>query len=344
MNIHDLPSLEDGYSSNAKDSRFVGIDKHQHYHQFHVKAQVELLSQLRDRLVEVTQKGNSHGSRNGLFLSLGYVDELSFLATAIRLLWNNFSRLEMYQFTTANATRREQSSDSRTIDVPPAKVNDFTDWKKLYGVGVSIRSLILEVFPVKDESGNPLNRQQYNVMNASLCCALSELGSNLRVASVSQKMGERVDEQAKWVDTVFSYLLPRLECEERDSNDEDNKGAYRLMITGRDEVSTLTLLKVIGQLLLKQEHKIAEKIGSQYLLDDDSKRVELLSKFADVFFPVSAKSAIGDSEPLLQLVSPSLSSSAAGRRSAILLTALVSQYFRTIQWNSGMEPFLAKLG
>mmetsp|Transcript_6421 Transcript_6421/g.7198 ORF Transcript_6421/g.7198 Transcript_6421/m.7198 type:complete len:1054 (-) Transcript_6421:81-3242(-) len=250
--------------------------------------QIDLLSKLRNRFVEVTQRGVHDDS--GLLISSNEVYECTLLISALRFLWN---------------------SQPRCFSVSSINEKSKNDVKKFNTLGLGVLNLFLEVLPIRDPSGNRMNQYNFDFLNASLCCAVSEFGS---VLDPPQHKSDENDNQVipsyttKWVDYIFSYLLPKL------------KEGYGITETsGSEDVSTrqrnsrVTLLKVIEQLLLRQE---VNEVPGMCFLEDRQKQIELLSTFATLYFPSDTK------------LDTRIARSIEGRKSVVLLLSLISQHFR----------------
>ena len=236
-----------------------------------LKMQNALFSKLRDRFVEVTQRGQS--SEQGIYLSPTDAQEFSLVVSALRLLWSGYSRKVL-------------SGDSGIASDP--------EFKKVKLAAASILHLLLESFAIKDTSGNDNNRQLYDLLNASICMALSEFGSALD--KLSTHTGE-AGQQSEWVKAIFAYVVPQLD---RESDDDDFRSSSASSNT------RLTLIKVIEQLLLQPEN------SNGHLLEE-KKYMELLAQFGGAYFP-SAEFDDG------------ICKSTEGRRAVALLVSLINQY------------------
>jgi len=256
----------------------------------------DLLSKLRDRLVEVSQRGHLKEG-NGLFLSFGNLEEFSLVLTSLRLVWNEFCRLNMFQISL---------EDER---------------KKINLLGISIQNLFLESLPVRDKSGNSSNIRRYDLLNASVCCAISEFGSTLLLPAHGRNE-RNIKQSTVWVDGIFTYLLPRLESEKLHLV-QDTKFAQSSEIapsTNSNCNAKVALLKVISQLLVRDTVGLVHEQQqlSPCPLEDNRKRMQLLQKFGDAFFHYNNNL---DSIGFL-----SVSKLAEIRRAAAILTTLITQH------------------
>mmetsp|Transcript_5052 Transcript_5052/g.7444 ORF Transcript_5052/g.7444 Transcript_5052/m.7444 type:complete len:1053 (+) Transcript_5052:71-3229(+) len=256
-----------------------------------IGTQIDLLSKVRNRLVELTQKGNGEGP-GGLSISSHEVHEFSLSVSALRLVWNCHPQ---YFHREEEANRIFLSRDG--------KVNQ---WKKFKKLAHLLLNMSIEILPVQDPSGNPTNQHNYDVLNASLCCAISEFGSVLEPPDNSSN-------RTKWVDVIFSYLLPKLRDDDITSNviigEEITKSTQRN--------SRVTLLKVVEQLILKQGSDIC-------FLNDEEKQIELLNTFASIFFS-------NENKPTEKLCR-----SLEGRRAVQILLSLIAQFFRLKSINNDL--------
>ena len=246
-----------------------------------IKTQIDLLSRLRNRIVELSQEGNYE---DGLSISSNHIHDLSLLVASLRLLWNCHPR---YFDKEDEAKIKFVSYDGKT-----------NEWKKFKKTANLLLKLLIETFPVRDPSGNAANNHKYNLLNASLCCAISELGSVLDQSSNNR---DDTKVQSQWVDHIFSYLLPKLR--------EDNSDVHKETMERNKPNSKVTLMKVVEQLLLRHESGV-------YFLENKTKHLELISTFASVFFSDRIKPT------------ESLCRSLEGRRAVYILLALISEHYR----------------
>ncbi len=240
--------------------------------------QIDLLSKLRNRLVEVTQNGH-HQSDGGLSISSHEVQECMLLVSALRLLWNCHPNL----FGNEDEAKTKEC-------------------KKFTTLANHMLQLQLDIFPIQDPSGNEANKSNYDVLNASLCCAISEFGSVLDPSGANVKKDSIL--QAEWINTIFSYLIPQLSY-------DDDDGTIITNSTGptTSSNSKVTLMKVLEQLLFRRETGV-------YFLEDEKKRLELLSTISKVFFPD------------VDALSVQMCCSIEGRRAVYILLSMINQYFR----------------
>ncbi len=248
-----------------------------------ITTQIDLLSKLRNRLVELTQRGIEKG-QGGLSISSHEVHEFSLLVSALRLVWNCHPQ---YFDKEEEANKIFLSRDG--------KVNQ---WKKFKKLAHLLLNMSLDISPIQDPSGNPTNQHNYDILNASLCCAISEFGSVLEPPENSYNGSSR------WVDVIFSYLLPKLR-NENSTSDPISEDTTK----NRTKNSRVTLLKVVEQLILRQGSDIC-------FLEDKEKQIELLNTFASIFFSNTSK----PTEKLCR--------SLEGRRAVHILISLIAQFFK----------------
>jgi len=212
-----------------------------------------LMSKLRDRLVEVTQRGNANGGE--LYLSPTDAQEFSLIINSVRLLWSRYTGL----FALG--------------------AEDPLDREKVKSPGHSILNLVLDNFPVKDAGGKTGNNQKYDLLNSSACMVLSELGSffdkyPFRLTGSSQNSIINDAQRFRWVNTIFAYIVPQLDTHMQEGNIQAEE------MPSTTSNTRFTLLKVIEQLLLQHRE------GGKYILTG-KKYMELLSCFADAYFPLT---------------------------------------------------------
>ena len=225
-----------------------------------IEVQVELFGRLRDRLVELSQAGHFVGrgrgatgdENTGLCLAQSYLEEMHALISAVRLIWRMYSRSLVAAYTPTPGKKKSAE------DALP---------KKLRSVTSAIHSLFISMLPLMSGDGGgrgdgTKNASRYDTTNSILCSAVGELGCVLErtAPTKSQKVVSDLEStcdapSSVWTDTVFSYVLPRL----------DN---------GREEIVDVTTLRVVGQLMF----------GS-YLDSEPTRRKELIEKFGEAFFP-----------------------------------------------------------
>ena len=226
-----------------------------------IEVQVELFGRLRDRLVELSQAGHFVGrgrgasgdDNDGLCLAQSYLEEMHALISAVRLIWSMYSRSLVAAYTPVPGKRKSAE------DASP---------KKLRSVTGAIHSQFISMLPLMSGDGGGRSdgnqdSSRYDAANAILCSAVGELGCVLErtTTTKSQKVSDSNSSStgdvasSVWTNTVFAYVLPRL----------DN---------GREEIVDVTILKVVGQLMF-----------GPYLDNEPGRRKELIEKFGEAFFP-----------------------------------------------------------
>lgn len=223
--LHGL-SIRQSISSSNESTRSTKLS---------VDSILHLFTKLRDRLVEVSQRSQSR------YFSPSDASECHLIVTCIRYLWKGFS----------------------LVDVSPEIPKKSSNHKKLQILAANTLSLLMEIFPVSDVSGNAENVQIYDSLNASLCMVFSELGCCL------DNYGEDLDDERKWVQTIFSYVVPHM-----DIDLGENSKSFSLTASNTRN----TLLSVIGKLLL----------GSGSLVSksnlDETKKIELVTTVGEIYF------------------------------------------------------------
>jgi pre-rRNA-processing protein IPI1 len=209
-NLEDLQSL---HLNNFKDfSNTIERSSIQ------LSTQRELMLKLRDRYVEITQRG--YKGDKGLYLNLLDVKECILIISNLRFLWNGYGRRVVMKYS-------EKSNQDSNI---------AQETKKMKQTACSIISLILESFPINDASGNTTvtYQQDFDNLNASMCMALSEFGSAVNNTTSNER---------DWLKATFSYVLPKLEYSE---------------VTDISTVDRCFLLKVVEKLLVERDGNILE--------------------------------------------------------------------------------------
>jgi hypothetical protein len=190
----------------------------------------ELISKLRGIVVEVSQRGGAEGTRGGNFLNAADVEELSLLVKAVRLFWNAFCHDMLHQ------ARDDKSREA----------------KGLRQVFMSLLSLLLELFPVRQQ--NPLAdvAMKYALLNADSCATLMDIGGYLATEAKA----------LDWTRRVLEYLLPRLE-----------NGAEIQSLDG----TSSTVVDVIARLLLLRHDPL------EFTLPEKTRRM-VLERVCAAFF------------------------------------------------------------
>lgn len=233
-----------------------------------VKIQLALFTKLRDRFIEISQLGQP--ADIGIYLGPSHAQECSFVIGALHLLWTGYIIGALTK---------------------PEKVPN-KDTTKMHHTANSALNLLLECFPFKDTNGSSNNHHIYDSLNASMCMALSEIGSILDIITNNQST---TIEESRWVNAIFSYVSPQLEGSIEDDNDSSS-------------TTRVTLVKVVERLLLS-----TGKSHQSRCLLSGKRYMDLLYRFRAAYFPSKTFNS-------------SLSKSAEGRRAAALLVSLINQY------------------
>jgi hypothetical protein len=178
-NISDLKKLENSYRESSVDGKVCS--------KLDFNTLLSLFLRLRDRFVEVTQRGK-HGEK-GLYLSDGDASELSLVVSSLRVLWIGFCE----EILTAK------------------RVENESNYKKMKVNAITTLNLLLESFTVRDTSGNESNRENFDSLNASMCMLLSEMGGAIDDIPDSDTL--------EWIDAIFMYVVPALEAIENMENE-----------------------------------------------------------------------------------------------------------------------------
>ncbi len=294
-----------------------------------------ILETLRIKLLELAHLGRkSNDDQVGLILSPKELETLDILVQTVRLVQQRFQSFpgvknlcRMIEKPIAGrGNKRQKKGDRKSGNVIVGPDNYRITVNKLL-------HLLLENFPVRPlEHQHPQNslQTQYEISNAGICLALAELGRDV----VDE--GRSVDFSPIWVNTVFSYIFPRLAYK---SNDDDSKIDDSLesnpIVERSEAVATYVLLKVVKKLLLPNSG-ISSHLSENFLLKNALKRHELLEAFAGAFFPrigfpsgfegskCQPSGIIYDSSSADDNVQriEKLASSISGRTAALLVTSL----------------------
>ena len=233
--LFKMSNLDDFQSSHLNNSLNLSVSENS---SMKLSTQRELMLKLRDRYVEVTQRG--YKGNKGLYLSLLDVKECILIVNCIRFLWNGYAR----QIVMKHNEKIFQDTDI-------AK-----EAKKVKQTACSILKLVLESFPINDANGSTTfsNLQNFDNVNASMCMVLSEIGSIVN---------DTASDNNDWLKTTFSYILPKLELtEETDAFSIDRypllKVVEKLLVERDgiilDERDYLRLLEAFGNSFFKREN------------------------------------------------------------------------------------------
>ena len=328
--IKDLPTIQDEGTGNSTDALFKDISKEELSSlpkekdagsMEKVQQMTSLLETLRGKFVELAHLGKKTDA-SGLMSSSKDLETMDVLVQIIRL---SHSRFQSYYQTISkdhvvliNAStshkKREKGGKKATKEL-----QNVGECLVAYQTSVDrVLQLLLENFPVKS-FGETTNPERWEFTNACICSALAELGGGTLFDDGKKKA-------YPWIDTVFSYVLPRLN-DDQDVYEPNNIEADSYS----ESISTNMLLKVVMKLLLPIRNNSGDHAQS-YLLNNVAKRQELLAKFAKAFFPrlncpsvsqcvIHAPSSTVELEQKMRCVA----NTAAGRTACTLVTKLVAQ-------------------
>jgi hypothetical protein len=136
-----------------------------------------ILKTLCDGWVELVQRGHTHGE--GVSLHHMFVEEAMLLVSVIRYFWTQIC-CPIIPAVAAN------------------KGNIEDEELKLLRLTEQLYQLLLEAFPIKDDSGNSTSLSLCNSANSSLCCFFGE------IAIVVPSLGD------SWVEPVLEFIFLRL--------------------------------------------------------------------------------------------------------------------------------------
>ena len=328
--IRDLPAIQDEVSGSSTNvlvedistEELSSMPKEKDAESMEkVQQMTSLLETLRGKFVEIVHLGKKTDA-SGLMTSLNDLEAMDVLVEIIRLAHSRF--LSYYQTiskhhqridvdTNTSHKKREKGGKKSTKDL-----QNVQECLVAYQASVNrVLQLLLENFPVKS-FGETTNPERYEFSNACMCSALAELGGGVLFDDGKRKA-------SSWVNTVFSYVLPRLTCDEDSYESKTEDDSYS------ESASTNILLKVVMKLLLPLGNNCGDNTKS-YLLSNTTKRQEILEAFAKAFFPriycpsvpqhvIYATSSNVELERKIKNVA----NTAAGRTACILVTKLVAQ-------------------
>ncbi|KAL9183677.1 hypothetical protein ACHAXT_004533 [Thalassiosira profunda] len=234
-----------------------------------VQRLTSLLETLRMKFVELTHSGRKPDEGSGLTLPTSVLDTLDALVQTMQLVHRSYQSLDI----PAGCSQPESSSHRQPKKRGKKRASDSQDMGECihayHATAGKALSTLIEAFPICPM--DPIALPRYELTNAGMCSTLAELG------------GDNASENSRgissqWVDSVFSYVLPRLISTGEVEDDTTGEGAKA------EGVATNVLLKVVSKLLLPRDGGAGESSQS-YLLNSPEKRHELLDAFAEAFFP-----------------------------------------------------------
>jgi hypothetical protein len=259
--LEDLPALEDleewAYANKTFSFDASIISGQQEQQVLSLPITHELLSKLRDTLVETTEQGGdevvvvSNASTKPLNMR-----KLGLLAQAIRLLWNQSS---------PSAARRRRHD----IQSPTTTNNKNENWAaKIDRLGYQITSLFLDVFPISLEDAKPNDRSRIEDLNGELCSTIMDIAMAVE-SSVEHDNGDASNNDnnksslspLNWINALCLYFLDRLE--------------------GLATVPTATLDVIAALLLLQRDD------GTETMNALAASRVSILERIHVLFFTAS---------------------------------------------------------
>ncbi|KAL7541907.1 hypothetical protein ACHAXR_011355 [Thalassiosira sp. AJA248-18] len=295
-----------------------------------------LLDTLRMKFVELSHTGRkSDNAKDGLTMSTANLETIDVLVLTIRFvhrLCQSYhtaeEQLQSLKKTKSNQAALRQSK-RRGKKKATAEIQDMGECLAAYRtIATKALSLLLEIFPICPMDSASTSR--YDLTNAGICSTLAELGGD------SMFEDSRGSSSPQWINSVFSYILPRLNSTTSTDDDSAEKSHSRA-----EGIATNMLLKVVSKLLLPHgSHHDSDsgQLTQNYLLNNPFKRQELLQAFAGSFFPrLAFPSTIDKKEQSESLVYTSsvpveveqsiqlLASTVMGKTAVMLLTTLVTQ-------------------
>jgi hypothetical protein len=332
--IRDLPTLQDGETGSSannaldesiqEDASSPQKEKDTHIME-KIQQMTSLLETLRMKFVELSHLGKKT-DETGLMMPSSDIETMDVLVQIIRLSHSRFlsyykSLCKSHTFrqlnTSASSKKREKSGkklvkELENVDECLAAYQSSAD---------KVLMLLLENFPIRSSFDATSNTERYEFTNACMCSALAELGGG-------SLFGEEKKSSSQWVASVFSYVLPRLV---HDNNQYIGESSNKEGDSYSESIATNMLLKVVMKLLLPAGSNTSDNTQA-YLLEDVSKRHELLDAFAKAFFPrLNCPSTphnliyVSSSTVELERKVTKMASTAAGRTACILVTRLIAE-------------------
>ena len=164
----DLPVSSLAYSQTARTTRVV-----------ETAIVVDLLVRLRDRGVEIVQRGrvveedHPHDGAHdgGLTLAVNHAEEFILWADCCRLLWNSYGLMT----SLSHRLHRKNDVDDNHDDLERRRVTQL---------GTSIQRLVREIFPVRHHGKGRRRGDDSSIvvmerLNCVLCRVMSDLGTTL---------------------------------------------------------------------------------------------------------------------------------------------------------------------
>ena len=201
------------------------------------KVGLEIMQKMCDKWVEIVQRGHIHGT--GVSLHHLFLEESSYLVACMRFFLRQFGTI---------LVNYETSSKSNSVTK-------------------NLVRLVLEAFPVKDDSGNRKHAVDYNRINVAISCFLCE------VAGIFPSVEDG------WVDCVFDYILPLLKpCEKIDDNvrcDVLDVVSLLLQKSGMTDKHTLSEESRL-QLLKSLDENVLRNSSREFVNQSELKAIRLL--------------------------------------------------------------------
>ncbi|KAL7457146.1 hypothetical protein ACHAWC_008648 [Mediolabrus comicus] len=332
--IRDLPTIQDGETDSSanntldesiqEDASSSPKEKDTHIME-KVQQMTSLLETLRMKFVELSHLGKKT-DETGLMMPSNDIETMDVLVQIIRLSHSRF--LSNYQslckshtfrqMNTSASSKKREKSGKKTVK----GLENVDECLAAYQSSVDkVLMLLLENFPIRPSFDATSNTERYEFTNACMCSALAELGGG-------SLFGEEKKNSSQWVASVFSYVLPRLV---HDNNHYTDESSNKEDDSYSESIATNMLLKVVMKLLLPGGSTTGDNTQA-YLLEDVSKRHELLDAFAKAFFPrlncpSTPHNLIYASSSTVELERKvtKMASTAAGRTACILVTRLIAE-------------------
>ena len=209
---------------------------------------LELLGKIRDCWVELMQSGTKHGS--SLSIRLGNVDEATVLLMSLLNFWQCYCETLLID---------ERIDGNKTLEQLKTTIEGTL-------------SLLLDCFPIRDDSGNPVNEHFFNSLNGLLSLVIAKIGSFVKDTAI-------------WIEQIFVYISEQMAMLNEDFHNFEKHSSF-------------ALVELVEQLIQMKSHS---RTMEGYILSR-SNRLKLLSSLGNTFIPDPNEN---DSFKLIIINSPS---------------------------------------
>ena len=269
-----------------------------------IQERIDLLLQLRDCWIEVTQCGETY-KKNGEGIALNdiYMEQALLIVHNMRYFWNHYCR-SFHMIPSINSSKARKIHDKESKE--PLQIIKSTTR--------TILTMFQETFPIytdnddlifssSNDTKNGTHQYKYDSINASISMLLAEMGGTLSLEFKMMKNNHANEDNEvsnNFVQPIFDYILPQLSIKRKTLTDgqETNEVVDLLPSINTNTNSSTTsiaLLKVVSQLLLPVQASnldIADDNSGfdsnharyQFYLLNDNDRYKLLVAFKEAFY------------------------------------------------------------